>query len=378
MIKSLEELQKWKVPQVLSDFLDTKFGVSKESNATLIQSGFWHVGYFAQARAWANTSSSWLGLRFIPGKELTELPVVATKDFGGITISPSLKDLIPNLILYFSVEPGDIEVIRENWDSTEDALYEAHSNLGGDQKSLVRLKEYIFNVDNFETDDYKNKRTRSHSFLYVDKTPETTNFRNFIQVLINNEKALPEFKENFGAWTDYAKSAIASRAYTIFVGKEKSLDEVANSIWLSFNKAAPFDSDIPGFTPIKQFIIDRNPTNVFYSFMVSLINSGDIKHLPQHIQDDPLFDAAHHLATIGFPTAYTGVEHMEAAQRFDEELNDGQRSYEALISAAFWSAQSLGFPYKESYQAALMLAEKYGWDEMHDLLEQNTFDLQKS
>jgi hypothetical protein len=375
---SLESLKSIKV-QKLTDELGIQFGISEVQNAQLIQKGFWYIRFFANLFPYLEDLSEWLGIRVLPEKNWLDCPVVMVSKYGGaVTVSPNLKELLVNLILYTQIEPGNIECLSQAWSSIREDILRIHIDLGGSPSSFSRLDKYVTNVENFKTEIYSYQNTRAYDFLQVDESAETKNFREYLNALMSDEGVIELPPGNLGAWQDYAKSAIAARAYTLFSYDKASAVETSDLIWLGFNKAAPFDSDMPVFQPLWQFTLARNPASFIRNLAFALVKMQDPTHLPEHIQTNPLFPAARALANVDHPTSYRGVEHMEAAQKFDEELNDGQRSYEALISASFWSAMSFGFPYKESYEAALMLAQKYGWDEMGELLEQNAFELQQS
>jgi hypothetical protein len=384
MIKSneLDFLRALEPSKTVSDFFDAIFGISLEENALLIRHGFWHVAYFAYAEIWTGDSSSRIGVRILPGMSLSEMPVVATNQYGAITISPTLKNLVPNWILHMVIEPGSWESVQSQWSKVEEEIKNIHFQLGGDLLLFERFKNYILDDKNFQTPIYLDEKSRAFEFLKVDQSVETVQFREFIQKLILNETLLPEFPNNFGAWNDYAKSALAFRAYDLLTMKLKTRLETVETIWLGFDKPAPFDSDVF----VSQFTISRNPASLIHDLVtrVEQWDQWDTEEsrelLPGRIRSDPLFPAflALDKAKFGYTSAYTGIEHMEAAAKLDLDLNDGKRSYEALISASFWSAMNLGFPYKESYQASLLLARKYGWDEMLELLEMNEFDIQNA
>jgi hypothetical protein len=376
-ISFIELLKNSKFTDSTLQFLDTQFGVTAQENAVLVQHGFWHVAYFAHSRAWAQESSSWIGIRIIPNTPLAEMPVVATSRLGATTISPTLKNLIPNWILYMTIEPGSWEAIQNEWSDVENEIKDIHYQLGGDLLLFERFKNYVLDSKNFQTKGYIERSSRAFEFLKVDQSVETIQFREFIQKLILDQTLPPEFPNNFGAWNDYAKSAIASRAYSLRAGEQRSLLDTVQPMWLGFDKPAPFD-DL-GFFEIKQFDMSRNPANNIRSLaLVTTQPWLNEPPIPDSIQNDPLFPAARALASFSHASGYKGVEHMEAAAKLDLDLNDGKRSYEALISASFWSAMNLGFPYKESYQASLLLARKYGWDEMLELLEMNEFEIQNA
>jgi hypothetical protein len=376
-ISPIEFLKNLKPTKAVEEFFGVSFGISKRNNAQLIQNGFWHVNFFAHQFSWLEDYSNWIGVRIVPGVSLEESPIVSVNKFGAMTISPNLKNLTVNWLYYTQIDANNWEFIHQEWLSVKNEILEIHSQLGGDMDLFTRFDAYILNAENFHLPGYMNEITRAHEFLKVDQSVETTRFREFMQKLILNENLLPEFSNNFGAWNDYTRAAIASRAYFLRGSKKKSLVDTVQSMWLGFDKPAPYDSDI--FGKIKQFGISRNPTLPLHS--IALSTTQPYTHLneppiPDSIQNDPLFPAAQALASFSHASGYKGVEHMEAAAKLDIDLNDGKRSYEALVSASFWSAMNLGFPFKESYQAALHLAAKYGWDEMLELLEMNEFELQ--
>ena len=370
---TIELLKSIRLSEEVLQLLDANFGVTPEENAKLVQLGFWHVAFFANARVWAGARSSWIGVRLIPNRPLDEMPVVATSRFGAITISPSLKNLIPNWLLYLRVSAGSWQSIHDEWNNVKDQLLSIHLSINGDSALFDRLEKYVLTAKNFESPKYQNEIQREHEFIHVDQSLETTQFRNFIQKLILDQLTLPELPNNFGAWNDYARSAIASRAYALRGRKQRSLPDTIQAMWSGFDKAAPYDSDL---LQLRQFTMARDPTDQLRQLALAVTQPWpEEAAIPMGIQSDPLFPAARALASFDFASGYQGVEHMEAAAKLDIDFNDGQRSYEALISASFWSAMNLGFPFKESYQAGLHLAAKYGWDEMLELLEGNEFEL---
>jgi hypothetical protein len=372
----IDFLRNLKPSDAVQSVFSAKFGVGDSENAILIRHGFWHVLFFANQFLWAGHNSHWIGIRLMPGVSLADSPVVSVKQFGASTISPNLKNLIPNWILHTRIEAENWEYVHTEWSNVKNEMKEIHLNLGGDSQLFDRFDEYISDSKNFQTPNYIKRQSRAYEFLKVDRSTETIQFREFLQSLILNETLLPEFSNNFGAWNDYARTALASRAWNLRVGEVKTLSETAKKIWLGFNKAAPFDSDLRAGVPISQFTSSRDPGGEIHGLLVGMNPFNDTESIPSSIQSDPLFPAAQALFSQNHYSGYTGVEHMEAAAKLDIDLNDGKRSYEALISASFWSAMNLGFPYKQSYDAALHLAQKYGWDEMLENLELNNFEVQ--
>jgi hypothetical protein len=373
-ISTLEYLKTITPSQSALDVLGATFGVSAEENAALIQHGFWHVCFFANQFAWLEADSNWIGVRIVPGVNMAECPVVSVNRFGATTISPTLKNLIPNWILYTQIDAENWLFIQQEWASAKADLLEIHLKLGGEQALFERFEAYLNDDSNFSRPNYLQPKSRAIEYLQVDRSVETTRFRSCIQNLINNENDLPDFSNDFGAWTDFARSVISARAYTLRANKQRSLTDTVQSLWLGFDKSAPFDSDIG--QPL-QFHIARDPADRLRSLALAVTEPWpDEAGIPDRIQNDPLFPAAQALGRAEHAFSYRGVEHMEAAAKLDIEYGDGRRSYEALISASFWSAMSLGFPYPQAYQAAFHLSQKYRWDEMSEMLEVNEFELQ--
>jgi hypothetical protein len=373
----IEELKNFKPSDTFRSVLSAEFGITPQKNAVLVQNGFWHVLFFANQYLWADDESDWIGVRIIPNLALQDSPVVSVNQFGASTISPTLKNFIPNWILHTRIEKGSFEHVNSEWSNVKIEMKEAHLNFGGDLDLFNRFDAFISDTQNFQTEGYIERSSRAFEFLKVDQSIQTVQFREFIQKLILDQTLLPEFKNDFGAWNDYARSAIAARAYFLRGGEQRTLLDTVQSMWLGFDKPAPFDDLV--FFHIEQCDMSRNPANNIHSLAFATTRSwSDEPPIPESIQKDPLFPAAQALASFDHASGYKGVEHMEAAAKLDLDLNDGKRSYEALISASFWSAMNLGFPYKESYQASLLLARKYGWDEMLELLEMNEFDIQNA
>jgi hypothetical protein len=355
--------------------LSIRFDLSNSEKETLIRHGFWHVQFFAQQFAWAGSDSDWIGVRIIPNLTLQDSPIVSVNNFGAITVSPSFREFIPNLILHSRIAVGDGKFIFSQWSNVSKELQDLHESLGGSKIAFDKLTEYLLNQDNFNDAQNYDSNLVLQNFADQIKDPETSTFRRNLQLMIENTHYLPQKVDNLGIWKDYFHSAIASRAWSMYVNNVKPLEEVVDDIWLGFDKPAPFDSDIKLGNPISQFTISRNPAEELRLLSLTIAQPFKLGQTAAYF-NDPLFEAAKALSSNDFFEGYKGVEHMEAAAKLDIDLNDGKRSYEALISASFWSAMNIGFPFKESYQAAVHLAQKYGWDEMLELLEMNEFELQ--
>ncbi len=375
-VKALDFLRTLKPSEAVSGILGATFGVSPAENADLIRHGFWHVSFFAQQFSWLEEDSSWIGVRIVPGAKLLESPVVSVNRFGAVTISPRLSDLIVNWLLYTQLEVENWEFVGQEWGAAKGELLEIHSELGGDPALFKRFETYLGDASNFSSAPYTNRASRALDYLKVDESTQTVMFREWMREMINDQTALPKLQKNFGGWSDYARSAIAARAYTLRGSGQLSLAQTVNAMWSGFDKAAPFDSDIG---EAQQFHTSRDPADRLRSLALAVtqpwVGEGEI---PRDIQNDPLLEAARALGSADSISAYNGVAHMEAAARLDTELGDGERSYDALVSAAFWSALSLGFPFKESYEAAVHIAERYGWTETLALLEGNAFELEEA
>jgi hypothetical protein len=355
--------------------LSIRFDLSNAEKENLVRHGFWHVQFFAQQFAWADTDSDWIGVRIIPNVALQDSPVVSVNHFGAITVSPTFRDFIPNLILHSRIAVGDGEFVSSQWSNVSEELQNLHEKLGGSKIIFDKLTEYLLNQDNFNANQNSDSNLILQNFANQIKDSKTLIFRQNLESMIKNTQYLPQKIDNLGAWNDYLRSAVASRAWSLYVNEIKPLKEVVDNIWLGFDKSAPFDSDIKLGSPISQFTISRSPAEELRLLSLAVVQPFKLGQTTTYF-NDPLFEAAKALASNDFFEGYKGVEHMEAAAKLDVDLNDGKRSYEALVSASFWSAMNLGFPYKESYQAALHLAAKYGWDEMLELLEMNEFELQ--
>lgn len=372
----IDYLKNLKLSDACLTVLDGSFGVTAQENAQLIQNGFWHVRFFARSRVWADDNSLALGVRILPNVGVSDSPVVAVSRYGATTIAPQLKNLIPNWLLYLQIESGNWEFLREEWSRVKLELQEVHLALGGEPDLFDRFEAFLTDVNNFKSKGYLAQDSRAYEFLKVDQSIETLNFRKFAQNLIDDPTILPDFSDNFGAWSEYAKYLMAARAWKLHTQGLRTFADSVEGMWLGFNKPAPFDSKASVAKPASQFALTRVPEGALHTLAQTITQfDSNESRLPQSIQNDPLLLTARALASSDFASGYQGVEHMEAAAKLDIDFNDGKRSYEALISASFWSAMNLGFPFKESYQAGLHLAAKYGWDEMLELLEGNEFEL---
>ncbi len=375
----LHILNTFKLSQEAKTVLDAEFGVSEAQIASLVQYGFWHVGFFAQQAVWAAEDSNWIGVRILPNTMLEDSPVVSVQRYGAITISPTLKNLIPNWIIYIQLAIGNWQFIYEKWHLVQVELRQAHLNLGGDVRFFDRLDAFLGDTENIVILNNASQQKRASLLMGIDPTSETQQFSNLLLSLMNDEAVLPKYDDVFHGWNDAARAIIATRAWNLRVTEKKPLLATIDFMWFGVDKAAPFDYPLSSAEPIEPFRSYRSPHHTIHSLALSV--SQPYTHLneppiPMHIQSDPLFTAVKTLGELSHVSSYRGVEHMEAATKLDIDLNDGKRSYEALISASFWSAMNLGFPYKQSYDAALHLAQKYGWDEMLENLELNSFEIQ--
>jgi hypothetical protein len=380
-------LQKTKPSHISALVLNLQFGVTQAENASLIKYGFWHILYFARlaeedpdytmlalhtdvktGKTAYDNSLSWIGIRILPDTSLADCPVVLTQYCGAITVSPTLRNFIPNWILHTQIEKGNWEYVHGNWPIVKDELQDIHVQLGGDPGLFERLSHYIETTENFKTLRYTAKKgvSRAYEYIKVDNSTETVRFREFIQTLIQNQASLPDFPNNFGAWNDYARSCLATRATYLVATGQKTVQEAAPLLWTGFDKSIPFDSHIRKIQ-IRQFTARIDPGCDIWA-CVSNFSRRNKDMIPVDIYMDPLFAASQ-----ASRMDCKGEEHMKAAKKIDMELGNGKRSYEALLSASYFSANKRGHLIEKSYEAALQLAQKYQWNQMLEFLMSNRF-----
>jgi hypothetical protein len=281
--------------------------------------------------------------------------------------------------MYLRLDVGGWEYLAEFWkNGSRDECFELHKSLGGDLSLFENLETFLAKPDKFETELFKNERTRAFEFTQIDTSEQHVRFRNYIQHIIENPDLLPEHPRDMGPWDNYARVTVAAQVKHLLREKKIQPRDTFQYFFNAFDIVHPIDAAIHIYWPIdstKQFTTASDPHSNIESIVAHLSRLDPDVQRPSLIKNDPIYRIARVLGEA--VSSYGGVEHMEVAAVFDLKYSDGLRSYQCLVNAAYWSARAFGFPFPQSYQAARGLALKYGWEEMSEALELNYFEIEE-
>ncbi|WP_304343899.1 hypothetical protein [Chryseobacterium koreense] len=357
--QDLKELYKEKssVKSILGAVFEHEDEVERCMN--LFNSGFWSVTPFA-----FETYETY-GIQLHPQKKLKQSNVVLGDKLGFKTIAPDLSGFIPFGQLEMLRNPKFIRYILDDWNLL-DELSSAFRKYTDDLSSLDFLKEYLHNPEKvalLENPSENYSKVYLEFWNHYNHSPEQLAFSELIQKMKDDEAFLPDFEDkDYGIWNSRAYNAMAQRAfsYNLFDLEEEKKGQF---YWQSFNQPHGFDAEIYN-TEILPPSSARSESQIVAT--IGYANPDRIYQFTQKIQNDPLFKALECL--IKLPQSYNGDEHIKAAKILDEELNNPLLAWNALVTAGYWSGVNFQQPNLEAWQAAIDLAHKHDWTEIHEVL----------
>ncbi len=357
---------------------DTRKALKIEFNrkeSLIDQIRFFEKGFWFQAPfAFEYEDYSTLAVLLSPHMtSLKEAPVVNLKKgvwfndgAAAATQAPNLKAMIPMAYLRLMETATAIKHLKSDLDAAISQSKPLFDYLG--EGNLDFLKSYLLDEENQER--FKKAKKNHDSFFcdfwnhYYDTPEHKKTFALFAQ-LIDNKKFLPEFQEDdFGIWNAYVRSVLAERAHYL---QPKNKTQMENRYWHLWKYACMphgLDCDTMPFKKYQYYYGHSN--NMMWHVSLSINSARDHEgFLPDAVANHPLYEAT----TLIEDKQYTGDQHWIAAKRFDEEYNDPEACWNALVSTAYWAGLADRLDLVEaSWQYAIDLSQRQNWNVLHEVL----------
>ncbi len=166
---------------------------------------------------------------------------------------------------------------------------------------------------------------------------------------------------NFGMWNNRMSSILAISTY---FNLKWDFNDKQDIYWQFLTQAHGVDTvKEVGFLPDSS----TNSSNRLIIFAEEFDTNPNLERkFSQQIVEHPLYDAIQEIRLK--KQTYLGEKHVEAAAFFDLELNDPLNSWNALISASYWAGKQQNQAIEPIWEAAIYLAEKENWTEIHHAL----------
>ncbi|WP_304343900.1 hypothetical protein [Chryseobacterium koreense] len=325
----------------------------------LFRSGFWSVAPFA-----FQTYETY-GIQLHPQKKLKKSNVVLGDKSGFKTIAPDLSGFIPFGQLEMLRNPKFIQYILDDWNLL-DELSSEFRKYTDDLSSLDFLKEYLHNPEKvalLENPSENYSKVYWEFWNHYNNSPEQLAFSELMQKMQEDKTFLPDFElKNYGIWNTRAYNAMAQRAYSKVDSKTVTKFEDYN--FQCFIQPHGFDPVEYAFSVFPHSTKSASTLDGIIDFFDT---NPDLKwEYSDKIKKHPLFIAAETLRKD--KNAYNGDEHIKAAKILDEELSNPLLAWNALVTAGYWSGVNFQKPNLEAWQAAIDLADKHNWTEIHEVL----------
>lgn len=331
--------------------------ISDENLYLLMKKGWWHTSYFSSDICFQ------YGLRMRPNTKYTDWSVVQTSLYAtSYTFAPNISSFI-----YFKFMNGlsnekVFNEIKEQLPLIKDCAAPFLEFTNGTSK-FDFFENYLLKTKNSSTDEFKIKCYQDF-WLHFDVNNEFKVLQTLIHNMLKDASFFPDEipSENLGIWETRIKNILAQRAYII---NEEVLEfeEVEPVLWQSFKQPHAYDSEGIYFK-IWPNSTGKARNNI--NGVVLLLAADFYNHSPEIIES-PLYAAL--LALENNTNGYFGVQHMEAAAIYDLELNDPVMSWNCLVNAAYWSGVNTSETFLPAWEAAISLAEKYEWKDVHFALK---------
>ncbi len=335
----------------------------------VFENGSWFVAPFTFGSTSRETLAALLSPRMTSLKDAPVIGVYIGLGYAtptAVTRAPNLKALIPMLYLSLMENATKIKALKSDLDAAISQSKPLFDYLG--EGDLDFLKSYLLDEENQER--FKKAKKNQDSFFcdfwnhYYD-TPEHKKAFDLFAQLIDNKKFLPEFQEeDYGIWNAYVRSVLTQRAYDLEPKNKTQMEKQYWHLWKYACMPHGLDCDKMPFKKYQYYY--GNSKDMMWGVSLS-INSAR-KHedfLPDTVANHPLYEAT----TLIEDKQYAGENHLMAAKRFDQELNDPEASWNALVSTAYWAGHAKRLDLVEaSWQYAIDLSQRQGWNVLNEVL----------
>ncbi|MEO4004162.1 hypothetical protein [Flavobacterium sp. CAU 1735] len=334
----------------------------------IFENGYWFLAPFAFDRASYKTLAVSLSPRMT---SLKNEPVVKAytgfyKNVTANTLAPNLKAMIPMAYLQQMETAKEIKALKSDLNEAISLSKPLFDYLG--EGDLDFLKSYLLDEENLER--FK-KAKKNHDAFFCDfwnhyyDTPEHKKAFDLFAQLIDNKKFLPEFQEeDYGIWNAYVRSVLTQRAYDLERKNRNQMEKWYWHLWKYACMPHGLDCDKMPFKKYQYYY--GNSNDLMWGVSLSINSVRDHEgFLPDEVANHPLYEAT----TLIEGKQYTGDQHWIAAKRFDEEYNDPEACWNALVSTAYWAGLAKRMDLVEaSWQYAIDLSKRQGWNVLNEVL----------
>jgi len=361
--QDLKELYKDK--KGVDDLLTFDFTCDNEKERVMnvFRSGYWSVMPFAFGM-YNN-----FAIKLHPKNKINNSSIVQINNSDGVTVGANLKTFLPLVNLDFL---NDIKIIKEDFIDNRKEIEEMSlpfRKYTNGLDSLDFFYEYITNPENLDRIEKEGENYHNQTYLdfwnHYNNTQEQKKYSVLIAKLDADEEFYPKYQEiDYGLWNNRAYNVLGQRAYGDLNSEFKNIEK---HVWQNLTQTHGFDAlDV-------DFDIIPDPSSNSSSSLRTIIDEFDPNpdlgnSFSKEIVEHPLYEAIQDLRVR--QSGYMGEKHIEAAAILDMEHNDPYAAWDALVTASYWAGQAGSKAIEPMWEAAIYLAEKHNWTEIHEVLVQ--------
>ena len=334
-----------------------------KSIINLYKKGFWSVVPFAF------DGTSIIGVRMLPNFKVNQMPVVEYyPELGSsITFSPNLESIVTfgNVRnLKTKKYCGYILEDLEDTDKLSAPLFEYFES----ENNLEVLSKYLseINTDDFFKDDVKAKEEIFKTlWSYYNNSTIEKSKNELFNSLINDSFYIPNsIDADFGVWNTFVNNTLAQRAASYNIETSNYWEY----IWKGALEAQGFDTASVNITKTRPYPNLAKYEMKYVASYFDFKNKVFYDQIPEKYKNHPIFEATQEIYLNN--KTYVGDKHLVAAAILDEEHNDPLGAWNALITASYWAGVNSPGAIPIYWKAAITLAERYNWTEIHEVLVQ--------
>ncbi|MET6997334.1 hypothetical protein [Chitinophaga defluvii] len=341
-----------------SDTISFHPGIPMKKWLPYLKKGYWHI------LPLGHDSYSVYGLRIMPDKKWEEWPVVVFNDLhSAVTIAPDSSAALP--LIRYQIITGDQEMFTymlEGWNRYK-ALALPLQKILGNTADLDEFKQFL---EAHKPDDSPGNEDALFLKLWYlyDTTAAHKAMRTAITEMEENDEYLPSLSpdKSYGIWQTRLYHLFARHLDISHVEKALKDAKLTANIITAFDEPLCYDNEYGGISQFPNRAIE--PDSLSVDLAALILTEEDNKW----VQADPLFPVMQEL-TQKRKSKYIGTAHMEAAALLDDQLDRPLRSWNALVSAAYWSGKNLQETALPAWEAAIYLCKKNKWKDALMALE---------
>lgn len=315
-------------------------------------------------------------LRIDPARPQRDWPVICSVQGqpGGLTYASSLRTFAMNFLARQNTLEGFHDLPEESLSALHSTLSGGEDEAGFAQGLTYNLEVILPEAEARLTDGETLDDLRIGQHLAVlDQAPLHVRFRNALSALMEGRLDRRELS-GFGPWASW----LALAEYYAFAQAQfqapSELEAQGPRRDLALNVLAhvpQYDAGMLLSYRPKHFL--ALPPTSFKSVVEALVTPFGFETLIP--EEHPYWqDPIAHLILSTHAQAgerYDGLAHVAAAAMYDEDRQDPVRSFDALQTGTFWAAVNAGIVLRPALEAAIHLAERHDWPDVHRALRWN-------